>query len=62
MSVVAHALSSGRVEPGRVECTMCHVICPSGLEMRNHLRSEHHMVKERNLFSDDLEKDVVGKI
>lgn len=40
---------------------MCHVICTSALEMGDHLGSEHHLVKERNLFSDDLEKDLVGK-
>lgn len=49
---------SGLLEPGRVECDLCRVICVSALEMIEHLKSEHHIMKEKNLFSDDVKKDV----
>ena len=54
-------MCSGDVEPGHVECELCRVTCISVLEMREHLRSERHVFKERELFSDDLSKDLVPK-
>ena len=50
---------SDLLEPGRVECELCRVMCASVLEMREHLNSEQHMIKERRLFTDNtLEKDM----
>ena len=38
-----------------MECELCRVMCMSVLQMRDHLRTEQHMIKERQLFTDPVE-------
>lgn len=54
--------SSGLVEPGPIECPLCRTTCSSAFEMRQHFKSKSHRMKEDDLFSDELPKDLSEKM
>ena len=50
---------SGFLPPGPVECILCNNTCFSLRGLRQHLQSREHVEREKELFSEDLEKDNV---